>query len=123
MPRGRNSMLTIVSISLTALAMLIILLPSLISQLAVYSDEMMFVGLILIASSWGIYFFGGRSGKPQESAPKEAVMTVIGCRNCDVREERPFTPGDFVSKELGPCKKCAGASYVKAIYAIETKKQ
>jgi hypothetical protein len=122
MPLSRNSILTI-SISLTALAVIIVLLSTLLSQLAAYSNEVMILGLALIAVSWVIFFFGGRSGKSQESSSKETVMTVIGCRNCDLREERPFAQGDFVFKELGSCKKCSGNSYIKAIYAIETKKQ
>ena len=121
-PKRRQSLLAIVSIGLTLVAFILFVVATFVSQFAAYSTYIMFVGLGLLIFSWGIYFLGGRAMKsPQDQ--KENVMTVIGCRNCDYREERPFAPGDFIPKELGPCKKCSGPSYIKAIYSIETKKE
>jgi len=114
--------LAMVSIGLTIIAFIIFLLASFVTELVDYSTILLALGLGLLAVSWAIYLFGGRATSKKEPA-EEKVMTVIGCRNCDVREERDFQQGDFIPKELGPCKKCSGKSYIKAIYAIPVKKE
>lgn len=120
--RSRQSVLAMVSIGLTIVAFIIFVLASLVPELANYSTILMAIGLVLLAVSWAIYLFGGRGGSKKEPA-EEKVMTVIGCRSCDIREERDFQQGDFIPKELGPCKKCGGKSYIKAIYAVPVKKE
>ncbi len=120
--RSRQSVLAIVSIALTVIAFIIFLLASFVTQLEDYGTYLLAIGLVLLAVSWVIYIFGGRSASKKEP-PVENVITVIGCRDCDVREERPFQQGDFIPKELGPCKKCGGKSYIKGIYAVPVKKE
>jgi len=120
--RKRQSLLAMVSIGLTLVAFILFVLATFVSQVASYSTYIMFVGLAMLILSWGIYFLGGRTMKPAQNQ-KENVMTVIGCKNCDYREERQFASGDYVTKELGPCKKCSGSSYIRAIYEVETKKE
>lgn len=114
--------MAMVSIGLTIIAFIIFLLASFVVELADYSTILLALGLGLLAVSWAIYIFGGRTTSKNEPA-EEKVMTVIGCRSCDVREERDFQQGDYIPKELGPCKKCGGKSYVKAIYAVPIKKK
>lgn len=120
--RSRQSVLAIVSIALTVVAFVIFVLASVVPEFAEYSMPLMAVGLVLLAVSWAIYLFGGRKPSKKEQG-EEKVMTVIGCRSCDIREERDFQQGDFIPKELGPCKKCGGKSYIKAIYAVPVKKE
>lgn len=96
-------------------------LATIVDPLSNYSNVLMIAGLALLAASWGIYFIGGRSLQRAEIST-ENVITVIGCRGCDIREERPFSEGDYVFKEVGPCKKCSGISYIRAIYSIPIKK-
>lgn len=119
--KNKQSRLAIVSIGLTIVAFLLFVLATFMPDLAGYSSILLAVGLGLLAVSWAIYFVGGRSAQKKAPTP-EKVVTVIGCRGCDVREERDFQQGDFIPKELGPCKKCGGKSYVKSIYAVSEKK-
>lgn len=81
----------------------------------------MMAGLALLAASWGVYFIAGYSSQKSE-VTTENVITVISCKSCDLKEERPFSEGDYVFKEVGSCKKCAGTSYIRAIYSIPLKK-
>jgi len=120
--RSRQSVLAMVSIGLTIIAFIIFLLASFVAELADYNTILLALGLGLLAVSWAIYIFGSRAASKKEPA-EEKVMTVIGCRSCDVREERDFQQGDYIPKELGPCKKCSGKSYIKAIYAVPVKKE
>ena len=119
--KTKHSPLAIVSIGLTIIAFVLFILATFVAELANYSTMLLAAGLGLLAVSWAIYIFGGRSVQKKEPTV-EKVVTVIGCRNCDVREERDFQQGDHIPKELGPCKKCGGKSYIKAIYAIPNKK-
>lgn len=119
--KNKQSTLAIISIGLTAVAFILFILATFVADLADYSTILLAAGLGLLAVSWAIYIFGGRAAQKKVPIP-EKVVTVIGCRNCDVREERDFQQGDYIPKELGPCKKCSGKSYIKAIYAISEKK-
>jgi predicted membrane channel-forming protein YqfA (hemolysin III family) len=111
------------SIALTMAAIVLFLLATLVDSFSTYGIPMMAAGLVLLVTSWAIYFFGERSAKPAKEEPKETVMTVIGCKNCDMREERAFVQVDYIFKDMGPCKKCSGSSYIKAIYAVPIKKE
>jgi hypothetical protein len=119
--KNKQSTLAIVSIGLTVIAFVLFILATFVSELANYNTILLGAGLGLLAVSWAIYLLGGRFSQKKEPIP-EKVVTVIGCRNCDIREERDFQQGDFIPKELGPCKKCNGKSYIKAIYAVSEKK-
>ncbi len=110
---------TLISILLVLGAFILFLLSSFIDQYSIINRIIMFIGLILLMTSWGIYFMGLKQIKPQIT---ENVITVIACKNCDYREERPFIEGDYVLKELGSCKKCSGISYIHAIYLVPVKK-
>lgn len=112
-----------VSIGLTVGAFILFLIASFIDTLDDYSMYLLLAGVVLLVASWGIYFFAGKPTKKEKDEERENVITVIGCRGCDIREERAFQSGDFMFKELGACKKCSGASFIKAIYLIPTKKE
>ena len=120
--KRKQSGLVFVSIALTLVAFVILMLASFVEPFMTYSNSLLLLGLGILAVSWTLYFFGGRSSKSHEPA-KESVITVIGCKNCDMREERAFAVGDYIPKDMGPCKKCSGPSYIKAIYSVETKKE
>ena len=46
-----------------------------------------------------------------------AVMTTIECGKCGVKNIKEFQRGDFIFKELEPCKKCADTKMIiTAIY-------
>ncbi|MDH5811377.1 MAG: hypothetical protein QXO54_01225 [Candidatus Methanomethylicaceae archaeon] len=121
MQRERQPKFAMISILLTLGAFILFVLATIVDPLSNYSNVLMIAGLALLAASWGIYFIGGRSLQRAEIST-ENVITVIGCRGCDIREERPFSEGDYVFKEVGPCKKCSGISYIRAIYSIPIKK-
>lgn len=121
MQRERQPKFAMISILLTVGAFILFVLATIVDPLSNYSNVLMIAGLALLAASWGIYFIGGRSLQRAEIST-ENVITVIGCRGCDIREERPFSEGDYVFKEVGPCKKCSGISYIRAIYSIPIKK-
>ncbi len=105
-------------------AIVLFLLASLIDSVQDYSMYILIIGAALLVASWGIYFFVGKpSSKKTLPDERENVITVIGCKGCDKREERAFETGDFMFKELGPCAKCSGVSFIKAIYLIPTKKE
>lgn len=122
MSKRRQSKFAIISIVLTLGAFALFILATFVDTLSDYSPVLMTAGLALLIASWGIYFFGGRSVHKLEE-DTENVITVIGCQSCDFREERVFAQGDYIFKELGPCKKCSGSSYIRAIYAVPVKKE
>jgi uncharacterized membrane protein YfbV (UPF0208 family) len=122
MSKRRQSKFAIISIVLTLGAFALFILATFVDTLSDYSPVLMTAGLALLIASWGIYFFGGRSVQKLEE-DTENVITVIGCQSCDFREERVFAQGDYIFKELGPCKKCSGSSYIRAIYAVPVKKE
>jgi len=122
MSKQRQSKFAIISIVLALGAFALFVLATFVDPLSAYSTVLMVAGLALLIASWGIYFFGGRTAQKLEEAA-ENVITVIGCRSCDLREERAFTLGDYIFKELGQCKKCPGNSYIRAIYAVPLKKE
>jgi hypothetical protein len=112
----------IISIVLTVIAFGLFLVANFLDPSSAYGTYMLVGGLGLLVTSFAIYFFAGKSARtPQET--KENVITVIGCKGCDLKEERAFLPGDYIFKELGPCKKCQGVSYIKAIYSVTPKKE
>ena len=46
-----------------------------------------------------------------------AVMTTIECGKCGVKNIKEFQRGDFIFKELEPCKKCSDTKMIiTAIY-------
>jgi len=120
--KQRQSKFSIISIALTLGAFALFIIATFVDPLSAYSPVLMTAGLALLIASWGIYFFGGRTGQKLEEET-ENVITVIGCQGCDYREERAFIRGDYIFKELGPCKKCPGSSYIRAIYAVPLKKE
>lgn len=113
----RRSKISIASMILTMGAFILFLISTIINQS--YSQILMFTGLALLMASWAIFFFGYK----QPQIPSEKILTVIGCSNCDYREERNFMEGDYVFKELGPCRKCSGSSYIIGIYSVTVKKE
>ena len=86
-----------------------------------------YAALSVIFAVGAIALFAGKPSSKElpedKDKEKENVITVIGCRGCDRREERAFETGDYMFKELGPCAKCSGVSFIKAIYLVPTKKE
>ena len=121
MSKQNQSKFAIVSIIMVIVAFVIFIAASFFESLSNYTTYLMVAGMVVLAAAWAIYFFGGRSTSQPESA-QDNVISVMACRGCDMREERAFVKGDYILKEVGPCKKCAGTSYIKAIYAVTPKK-
>ncbi|MCS7097379.1 MAG: hypothetical protein NZ922_00100 [Candidatus Methanomethyliaceae archaeon] len=117
MEANRRSKISIISMILTMGAFILFLIATVINHS--YSQIIMFGGLALLLASWAIFFFGYK----QPQIPIERVLTIIGCKNCDYKEERQFMEGDYIFKELGPCKKCSGLSYIMGIYSVTIKKE
>ncbi len=112
-----------ISIALTIGAFILFMLASFFDSMAEYAMYLLIAGVALLVASWGIYFFAGKPSSKELDEEKENAITVIGCKGCDIREERAFQTGDFMFKELGACKKCSGASFIKAIYVVSKKKE
>jgi len=49
------------------------------------------------------------------------VLSTVLCANCGFKVIRSFTPGDYVTKEVGQCQQCQGRMRVEVIYAEEAK--
>jgi len=49
------------------------------------------------------------------------VRRLIACDRCGVETEGPLEPGDHIFRDIGPCPRCEGRLYIKAIYSIDTK--
>ncbi|MFX1564605.1 MAG: hypothetical protein ACFFCH_01290 [Promethearchaeota archaeon] len=49
------------------------------------------------------------------------VRRLIACDKCGVETEGPLEAGDHIFREVGPCPRCEGHLYIKAIYSIDTK--
>jgi hypothetical protein len=50
------------------------------------------------------------------------VRRLVACDKCSVETEGPLESGDHIFREIGPCPRCDGLLYIKAIYSIDTKK-
>jgi hypothetical protein len=118
--KSRQPKIAIISIILIAGAFVFFVASYLVDS--AYSTYLMVGGLALLIASWAVYFFMGKPDKSKQETP-ESVITVIGCKGCDFREERAFATGDYIFKEVGPCKKCQGVSYIRAIYSVTPKKE
>jgi len=55
-----------------------------------------------------------RAASMKIEAPK--VMTTIECKKCNFKSIREFQRGDFVFKDLDPCKKCDDKMIITGIY-------
>jgi len=97
-----------------ALALILIVL-SLATQRVEAVTSLLFFLAIAMASASLIATAAQR--KPLVK-PVPSVVTVVNCLNCEFREEREFTVGDFVFKRLGNCAKCGGELFISAIYAV-----
>jgi len=49
------------------------------------------------------------------------VLSQIICASCGFKVLRTFSPGDFVTKEVGQCQQCKGSMRVETIYAEDVK--
>jgi len=49
------------------------------------------------------------------------VLSQIICASCGFKVLRTFSPGDYVSKEVGQCQQCKGSMRVDLIYAEDLK--
>ncbi|MEJ5292048.1 MAG: DUF2614 family zinc ribbon-containing protein [Candidatus Methanosuratincola sp.] len=111
---------TMISIILTLIAFVLFISISIFEELAEMSMMIMIIGVVLLASSWAVYFL---TGKPAPKEEVENVITVIACRSCGQLEERSFAQGDYIFKDMGQCKKCSGSSFIKSIYSVSPKKE
>ncbi|MDO8124639.1 MAG: hypothetical protein Q6364_09715 [Candidatus Hermodarchaeota archaeon] len=62
-----------------------------------------------------------REIRPPKKLEQIEVRRLIVCDKCGVETEGPFESGDHVFREVGPCPRCEGQLYLKAIYGIEGK--
>jgi hypothetical protein len=58
----------------------------------------------------------------KEKTPR-VVYTMVECQSCHTKLKRPFTLGDYVTKEEGVCDACKGPRRISLIYAEEVPKQ
>jgi thiol:disulfide interchange protein len=49
------------------------------------------------------------------------VLSVVLCGSCGFKVVRTFSPGDFITKEVGQCQQCKGPMRVDLIYSEEPK--
>lgn len=47
------------------------------------------------------------------------VRRLVACQACGIEAEGPFQPGDYVFRPIGPCPRCGGQLYIKALYGIK----
>ena len=71
-----------------------------------------FGGLLLIA----YMLFQVRRQVKRYRLKTEPIVTTIICPKCDLKNVRNFERGDYILKELEPCKKCEGTTIISAIY-------
>ncbi|MFX1342682.1 MAG: hypothetical protein ACFFAL_08285 [Promethearchaeota archaeon] len=62
-----------------------------------------------------------REIRPPKKLEFIEVRRLIVCDKCGIETEGPFESGDHVFREVGPCPRCGGRLYLKAIYGIEGK--
>ena len=62
-----------------------------------------------------------REIRPPKKLEFIEVRRLIVCDKCGVETEGPFESGDHVFRDVGPCPRCEGRLYLKAIYGIEGK--
>jgi hypothetical protein len=60
-----------------------------------------------------------REIRPPKKLELIEVRRLIVCDQCGVETEGPFESGDHVFRDVGPCPRCKGRLYVKAIYGID----
>jgi hypothetical protein len=76
------------------------------------------LGLVFLGIFVILVFRGTRSPEKLEFAE---VRRLIACDQCGVETEGPLEQGDHIFREIGPCPRCEGTLYIKAIYSIEKK--
>ena len=76
------------------------------------------IGIGFLCAFIILVFRGTRSPAKLEFAE---VRRLITCDKCGVETEGPLESGDHVFQEIGPCPRCEGRLYIKAIYSIDTK--
>jgi hypothetical protein len=76
------------------------------------------IGIGFLCAFIILVFRGTRSPAKLEFAE---VRRLITCDKCGVETEGPLEPDDYVFREIGPCPRCEGRLYIKAIYSIDTK--
>jgi hypothetical protein len=105
-------------------------LAVLVTLIAVFLVWGFFLGFPFNLVSWGaglafliifviLIYRGTRSPTKLEFAE---VRRLIACDQCGVETEGPLEPGDHIFREIGPCPRCEGQLYIKAIYSIDKKK-
>ena len=89
---------------------------------AFYAGEEMLTGYLLaigaIAMILSIYvLLQSRRRVAKMKIVNPAVMTTVECKKCEEKTIREFKRGDYVFKELEPCKKCPETKMmITAIY-------
>jgi Ca2+/Na+ antiporter len=63
-----------------------------------------------------------RSARAPAKIELAEIRRLIVCDKCGVETEGPYEAGDHVFREIGPCPRCDGRLYIKAIYSIDKKK-
>ncbi len=76
------------------------------------------IGLSFLIIFVVLVYRGTRSPAKLEFAE---VRRLIACDQCRVETEGPLESGDHIFREIGPCPRCEGTLYIKAIYSIDKK--
>lgn len=91
-----------------------------IQAYSVYENQfaaayLMFIGILGVALSvYTIMQIRKRLARLKIEAPP--VVTTIECKSCGFKSVREFQRGDYVFKEVEPCKKCNENMMITAIY-------
>jgi hypothetical protein len=62
-----------------------------------------------------------RQVRPPKKIEFLEIRRLIACDKCGVETEGPFEPGDHIFRDIGPCPRCDGRLYIKAVYGIDEK--
>lgn len=91
-----------------------------IQAYSVYENQfaaayLMFIGILGVALSlYTIMQVRKRLARLKIESPP--VVTTIECKKCGFKSVREFQRGDYVFKEVEPCKKCNENMMITAIY-------
>jgi len=82
------------------------------------------LSLCLSAIAFSVYMAFQMRREPLKLGFEQSkVSTVIRCSQCNYEITREFKEGDYILKEVEPCPKCKGSTFIYMIFRESEKKE
>jgi hypothetical protein len=100
---------------------LVLSLTALIIALNVIDTNQLAAGWLMLIGALGVVIstyvlFQARRRNASQKIETLPIVTTVECRKCGFKNTREFQRGDYIFKEVEPCKKCNDKMLITAIY-------